>query len=118
MSKVAKVDLKINDFAINSMTNNAAKSLFTLAYDIANQARSNAPYQTGALRNTVRVQEIDSNTIEVIAGGSYGGHKVPYAWIREQENKKNPDRAHYMEKAKDLIMSGNYIQKYFGDITK
>ena len=117
MSKVS-VKLTWNKNSLSLIDQKTMKGLFTLGYDIAAQARKNAPYQTGALRNTIRVQEVGSNTIEVIAGGSYGGHSVPYAWIREQENKKNPDRAHYMEKAKDFIMTGNYMQKYFGDITK
>lgn len=118
MSKSVSVKLNWNNTAIKDMDRKAITGLFKLGYDIAAQARLNAPYLTGALRNTIRVQEVDSNTLEVRAGGSYGGKKVPYAWIREQENKAHPNKAHYMEKAQKLIMSGDYIQKYFGDITR
>lgn len=87
-----------------------------MGYDIANQARSNAPYVTGALRNSIRVQESKNNTVEVIAGGSFGGRSVPYAWKREQGPNKNPATEHYMENAAKKIMTGDYIKKYFGGI--
>lgn len=87
-----------------------------MGFDIANQARSNAPYVTGALRNSIRVQESKNNTVEVIAGGSFGGRSVPYAWKREQGPNKNPATEHYMENAAKKIMTGDYIKKYFGGI--
>lgn len=87
-----------------------------MGYDIASQARSNAPYVTGALRNSIRVQESKNNTVEVIAGGSFGGRSVPYAWKREQGPNKNPATEHYMENAAKKIMTGDYIKKYFGGI--
>ena len=87
-----------------------------MGFDIAAQARRNAPYLTGALRNTIRVNEANDGTIEVIAGGTFGGRKVDYAWIREQGPNRNPLTEHYMENAKNTIMTGDYMQKYFGDI--
>lgn len=116
MPNVAKVEIKWDNSAITLMNKKAVQGLFRLGFDIAAQARRNAPYLTGALRNTIRVQETSENTVEVIAGGSFGGKKVDYAWIREQGPNKNPATEHYMENAKDSIMVGNYMQKYFGDI--
>lgn len=117
MPNVVRVDLKWNEPALTLINHKAVKGLFTMGFDIAAQARRNAPYLTGALRSTIRVQETSANTLEVIAGGTFGGKRVDYAWTREQSNNLHPDRAHYMEKAKDSIMVGNYMQKYFGDIT-
>lgn len=118
MSKSVSVKLNWSNTALDEIDRKTMTGLFRLGYDIAAQARLNAPYLTGALRNTIRVQETGNDSLEVIAGGSYGGKKVPYAWIREQSNKAHPDKAHYMEKAQKLVMSGNYMQKYFGDITR
>lgn len=114
MSNVS-VKLTWDRAKLNSIDKNAMRNLMRLGYDIASQARRNAPYQTGALRNTIRVQEADSNSVEVIAGGSFGGKKVPYAMVREKGPNKNPATEHYMENAQKTIMTGNYLQKYFGD---
>ena len=116
MSSVS-VELKWDDRAISLINRNAVRGLFQMGFDIAAQARRNAPYLTGALRSTIRVQDTSADTVEVIAGGSFGGRKVDYAWIREQGPNRNPATEHYMEKAKDSIMVGNYMKKYFGDIT-
>lgn len=112
------VDVKWDEAEIGVITANTAKGLFAMGYDIAAQARRLAPYLTGALRNTIRVRETAQNTVEVVAGGTFGGYKVDYAWIREQGPNKNPATEHYMENAKDNIMSGDYITKYFGGITR
>lgn len=118
MANVAKVELHWDDNAISLINNKTVRGLFQMGFDIAAQARRNAPYVTGALRNTIRVNETNANTVEIIAGGSYGGKSVPYAWIREQGPNRNPATEHYMENAKNAIMVGNYMKKYFGDITK
>lgn len=116
MSSQVSVKVEIDKSKISLVQDSATKRLFRMGFDIASQARRNAPYQTGALRNTIRVNEVGNNTVEVIAGGSYGGKKVNYAWIREQGPNRNPATEHYMENAKNLIMSGDYIKKYFGGI--
>lgn len=118
MARTASVELKWNDNALSTINQKTVRGLFKMGYDIAAQARRNAPYLTGALRNTIRVHETNSNTVEVIAGGSFGGKSVPYAWIREQGPNRNPATEHYMENAKNTIMIGDYMKKYFGDITK
>ena len=114
---MSNVTVKLNYSKISNLKQKGIKGLFKLGYDIAAQARRNAPYQTGALRNSIRVEEANNSTIEVIAGGSFGGKSVPYAYKREEGPNKDPSTEHYMENAQKLIMSGNYIQKYFGDIT-
>lgn len=116
MANTVSVKVSWNKSAIGSIERNTVQGLFEMGYDIAAMARQRAPYLTGALRNTIRVQEINDNTVEVIAGGSYGGKKVDYAWIREQGPNRNPATEHYMENSMNIIMSGNYLKKYFGDI--
>ena len=116
MSTKASVTVTIDKSKISLANNNAIKGLFRLGYDIAAQARRNAPYVTGALRSTIRVQDVNSDTLEVIAGGTYGGKKVNYAWKREQGPNRNPATVHYMQNAQRSVMTGDYIKKYFGDI--
>lgn len=116
MANVVSVDINWNDVALAQMNRKTIDGLFRMGMDIANQAKHNAPYVTGALRNTIRVQEVNENTLEIRAGGIWAGHEVDYAWIREQGPNRNPATEHYMENAKDFIMTGNYMQKYFGDI--
>ena len=116
MSNSVSVKLDWNTNAIGSIEKNAIKGLIAMGFDIASDARRRAPYVTGALVNTIRAQETSENVVEVIAGGSYGGKKVDYAWIREQGPNRNPSTEHYMENAANTIMSGNYMQKYFGGI--
>lgn len=116
MTTATSVKIKWDNSKINLINKNAVGGLFKMGFDIAAQARQRAPYLTGALRNTIRVNETSDNTVEVIAGGSYGGKKVDYAWIREQGPNKNPATEHYMENSAKSIMSGNYMKKYFGDI--
>ena len=106
---------------INSIENKAAKGLVRMAYDIGNQARRNAPYKTGALSNSIRVEE-SGDYVDVIAGGTYAGRNIPYAAIQEfggyagRNHSVHIKGKHYMERAKDAIMSGDYLTKYFGDI--
>lgn len=116
MSGQVSVKVNIDEAKLAKSGQNAMKGLMKLGYDIANQARRNAPYLTGALRNTIRVQEAGTNAVEVRAGGTFGGKKVPYAWKREQGPNRNPSTEHYMENAQKQIMSGDYLKKYFGDI--
>lgn len=118
MSNLASVELKWDKPALRAINRKTIEGLFRMGFDIAAQARRNAPYVTGALRATIRVSEVSTNELEVVAGGSFGGRKVDYAWIREQGPNRNSATEHYMENAQKLIMSGNYMQKYFGKVTK
>lgn len=112
------VVLKWNNAELKSINRKTQEGLLRLGFDIASQARRNAPYVTGALRATIRVQEIADNELDVRAGGTYGNKTVNYAWIREQGPNKNSATEHYMENAQKAVMSGDYMQKYFGRITK
>jgi len=117
MSDVVKVTMKWDNAKISLINPNAVKGLFRMGFDIASQARRNAPYLTGALRNTIRVQETSKeDTLEVVAGGSYAGYKVDYAMKREEGPNRDSNTEHYMENAMNTIMDGNYMKKYFGDI--
>jgi len=117
MSDVVRVSMKWDNAKLSLANKNAVKGLFRLGFDIASQARRNAPYLTGALRNTIHVQETkDETTLEVIAGGTYAGYKVDYAMKREEGPNRDSSTEHYMENATRTIMSGDYLQKYFGDI--
>lgn len=120
MSSVS-VNVKWDTTEIASIEYKAKRGLVRMGYDIANQARRNAPYKTGALSNSIRVEE-NGNEIEVLAGGNYGGKSIKYAAIQEfggyagRNHSAHIVGKHYMERAKDYIMTGNYLQKYFGDI--
>ena len=95
------------------------KGLFRMAYDVQNNAKARAPYLTGALRSSIRVQETAGETaLEVVAGGSFAGYKVDYADIRERGPNRNPATVGYMKKSLKQATSGDYIKKYFGEITK
>lgn len=117
MAEVVSVKLKWDNTKLSLMNKEAVQGLFRLGFDIASQARRNAPYVTGALRNTIRVQETsDQYTLEIVAGGTYAGYKVDYAMKREEGPNRDPSTEHYMENATDVVMSGNYLEKYFGNI--
>lgn len=120
MSTVA-VNVNWNNAKINSIVEKTKRGLIRMGYDIGNQARRNAPYRTGALSNSIRVEE-NGDFVEVIAGGQYGGKDIRYAAIQEfggyagRNHTARITGKHYMERAKDAIMTGDYLQKYFGDI--
>ncbi|WP_407457165.1 hypothetical protein [Fibrobacter sp.] len=117
MARVVAVKVTWDNSKISLMNDRAVNGLFRLGFDIAAQARRNAPYLTGALRSTIRVQETsDKNTLQVVAGGVYGGKSVPYAWVREQGPNRNPATEHYMENAAKTVLAGDYMKKYFGNI--
>ena len=118
MKSSVSVKLDWNTREISLINQRTVNGLVRMGFDIASGARARAPYQTGALRSTIRVQEQGQNNVEVIAGGSYGGKKVPYAWIREQGPNRNPATVHYMQNSANAVMSGDYLKKYFGDITR
>lgn len=115
------ITFKWNRSVINSIDSKAMKGLIRMGYDIANQARRNAPYQTGALRNSIRVEE-NAGMVEVVAGGKMGGKDIRYAAIQEfggttgRKGSVDIKGKHYMERAKDTIMTGDYLKKYFGDL--
>lgn len=86
--------------------------LLKMGFDIAAKARFNAPVLTGALRNDIRVTT-SGGFVYILAGSS----RVPYARIREYENKKHPSTTHYMGRAFASVLNSNWEETYFGDIT-
>lgn len=104
--------------ALNNIEERAKDGMFRMAFDIASNARARAPYLTGALSNSIRVQDMHDGTIEIIAGGSFGGKRVDYALIREHGPNRLASTEHYMQRATEDVMGGDYLNKYFGDITK
>ena len=116
MSSSVSVKLDWNTKEISLINKRTVNGLMKMGFDIASGARARAPYLTGALRSTIRVQEQGQNNVEVIAGGTYGGKKVDYAWKREIGPNRNPATVHYMQKSANAVLSGDYLKKYFGDI--
>lgn len=115
------VSMKWDKAKIKSYDDKAKKGLIRMGFDIANQARRNAPYLTGALSNSIRVEE-NADLVEVIAGGKTGGKDIRYAAIQEFGGKAGRKKSvsirgkHYMKRAMDSIMTGDYLKKYLGDI--
>lgn len=63
--------------------------------DILRMARQNAPVQTGALRNSGRFQQTGDTHWQI----TFGNGRVPYARIREHENRLHPNTTRYLERA-------------------
>jgi len=94
--------------------------LFQMAYDIRNQAVLNVPVVTSALQNSIRVRE-NGEQIWIIAGGetSRGTQNGKTIWrvvdyaAKVEEKSSKP---HYMQRAQESVLSGDWMQKYFGGI--
>lgn len=95
-----------------------------MAMDIRNKAIHKAPYVTGALRNSIRPENMSEDGIDIIAGGiaspiftpnkSFAGNRmVDYADIRERGPNRNPATEHYMQRSLEEVMSGDWQQRYF-----
>lgn len=85
--------------------------LLEFVTDIHRRAIINAPIQTGALKNSGR--------IEKIMGGyavKFGNSRVPYAIRRHFENKKNPQTRLYLYRAADSVLRGNMSKYWRGKI--
>lgn len=119
MPVVEKIDLKWNKAVLGQMDQRAIEGLYAMGYDMANQARINAPVLTGALMNSIRVESDGERAIKVIAGGmAVKGRVINYAWKREQGPNRDPSTEHYMENAEKAIMTGDWAKKYFGKVTQ
>lgn len=88
-----------NQSTLNKLRKNAMARLLKLGYKINNDAKSNAPYLTGALVNSIRVDASESDVVYILAGGNAFGKSVPYARRREYENKAHPNTRYYMRNA-------------------
>lgn len=94
-----------------------------MALEIRRKALKKAPYVTGALRNSIRTENMSEDGIDIIAGGtsapifapnkSFAGNRmVDYADIRERGPNRNPTTEHYMENSLNEVMAGDW-QRYF-----
>lgn len=63
--------------------------------DILRMARQNAPVKTGALRNSGRFQQTGNTRWQI----TFGNGRVPYARLREHENRLHPNTTRYLERA-------------------
>lgn len=123
MANKVSVQLKWNEPAVSLIEKNCVSGLFKMGFDIARAARAAAPYKTGALSNSIRVVE-NGDVVEIIAGGTWGGKEIRYAAIQEFGGWAGRNHSvfiigkHYMERAKDSVLSGDYLTRYFGDISR
>lgn len=122
MAKANTVKLTWNRQSLAEIEKHTMQGIFQMAFDIGNQARRNAPVITSALRNSIRVEE-DGYVTYIKAGGivaqsTRGAKYVNYAMKREEGPNRNPATEHYMRNAMNAIMTGDYMKKYFGGITK
>ena len=125
MSSPSNVSVKVtwNNAKLSLINQKAVRGLFSMGLALRNQAQRNAPYKTGALSNSIRATQ-NGDIVEVIAGGSIGAKDIRYAAIQEwggyagRKHSVHINGKHYMERAQQYVMSGDYIKKYFGDITR
>lgn len=85
--------------------------LLELATDIHRRAVINAPIDTGALKNSGKVEKVSKGY-----SISFGGPRVPYAVRRHFENRKNPQTKLYLFRAADSVMRGNIVKYWKGKI--
>lgn len=89
-----------NQSTLDRLKTNAMERLLKLGYNINNQAKGNAPYLTGALVNSIRVDTSEQDTVYMLAGGTApNGANIPYAKRREYENNLHPGTRYYMRNA-------------------
>lgn len=101
--------------AVEAVRRQFGAGLVKMGYAISNRAKSNAPVLTGALRNSIRVEEEGTNTVVVRAGGHVGVFNIDYAEIREFHNRKHPATRYYMTRAFNETVSGD-ISRYFREV--
>jgi len=120
---VKSVDIHWNHRELTKINNNVMRGLFKMAFHIGNAARANAPVVTGALRNSIRI-ETNDNEIWVIAGGESATGTLPSNGQRitrfvdyAAKVEKRSSSPHYMQRAQEQIMSGDWVSKYFKGAT-
>lgn len=77
------------------------------AADTHNTAQRLAPFETGDLRNSGRIERIE----QLKWGVSFGNSQVPYARRRHFENQLNPQTLRYLERPGDQN-SRNFVTRY------
>lgn len=116
---MSSTSFKWNTAKINAIQDEFRKGLVTMGLAVANLARDNAPYKTGALKNSVRVTTLGSkDDVYVAAGGNVGGKSIPYARIQElggytgRGHKVHIRPKYYLRGALETTLSGDW-SKYF-----
>lgn len=127
MPKIESAKITWHKKAFETLDKRTHDGLISMAMDIGNKARDNAPWITSALKNSIR-WTYDDKAVWVIAGGTIGStdhtlvtpikRSVPYAAKRERGPNRDPTTEHYMKNAFDEVMRSDWQKKYFGDITK
>ena len=121
---VAGVSFTWDRTKLESMHDKFLAGIVDMAMDIRNKAINRAPYVTGALRNSIRTENMSEDGIDIIAGGisspifamnkSFKGDRfVNYADIRERGPNRNPATEHYMQRSLEEVMAGDWQQRYF-----
>lgn len=75
--------------------------------DILKMARENAPYKSGALRNSGRFQQVSTLKWRI----TFGNNRVPYAPLRERVNHLHPNTVRYLQRARNTAASR--MESYF-----
>jgi hypothetical protein len=84
-------------------------SALEMATDVHRRAIMLAPVETGALRNSGRVERLSLAAYRII----FGSDRVPYARRRHFENFKNPQTVRYLYRAGDSVKRervGKYLR--------
>lgn len=113
----SKTILKWKMPVVKGVERKTEQALVKMGYDIVGWAKINAPVQTGALRNSIRVSDMGEK-VTVSAGGAVGGKLIDYALKREVGPNRNPATVGYMSKSFEKVTAGDWQKKYFGGITK
>lgn len=122
---VSSVTFNWNEQVIQEWPHTIRYGLFQMAYDIRNRAQEFVPVVTAALQNSIRVME-NGEEIWIIAGGKSSEMSFPpkntlntfrYVDYAAKVEEKS-SRPHYMKNAQETVMAGDWMQKYFGGITK
>ncbi len=100
---------------INQLKDEINACMITAAYATQNTAIRGAPYASGALQNSIRVDTTEQDQVFVLAGGEVGAKSIPYAKFREYNNRKNPHTRFYMRRAFEDL-ERNYLKYFKGKI--
>lgn len=125
--RVTNISVKMNGATFEKIDLRLKQGLLAMGYDIAGQARQRAPWVTGALKNSIRVDDskLDAGEVEVIAGGgTYAGSDgfskyIGYAYKREIGPNRFSMTEHYMENgARDILeaQGGEYAKRRYFSI--
>ena len=87
------------------------RAVLEMATDIDRRAKVLAPVDTGNLVNSSKIKREKQASYSV----SFGSSRVPYARIRHEINRKNPQTLRYLERAGDSVARGN-VSKYIRKI--